>query len=411
MANSSRISGFYKKALGERAKEVADFAGLSDEDLETLRKGGLNLEQAEKMIENVIGTTQLPFGIAVNFLINKKDYLIPMVTEEPSVVAAASNAARIMREGGGLVTDSDEPIMIGQIQLTKIEDPSVVKKKILDKKEDIMGIANKQDPVLVKFGGGARDIEVRIIDDMIVVHLLVDVRDVMGANAVNTMCEAIAPFLEELSGGEVVLRIISNYAIKRLARAKVTISKDVLGEDTIDRIVLAYKLAERDVYRAVTHNKGAMNGIIAVALATCNDTRAIEAGAHAYASRTGTYKPLSVWKKDNKGNLGGNIELPLAVGIVGGATKTHPVAQLAVNILGVERAQELAQVMAAVGLAQNFAALKALATEGIQRGHMELHARNIAIMAGAKGKQVDAIAEKMINEKNIKVGRAKELLE
>ncbi|MFH0859972.1 MAG: hydroxymethylglutaryl-CoA reductase, degradative [Candidatus Altiarchaeota archaeon] len=409
----SRISGFYKLGYKERQNRLKENAGLSDEDFHRLDEGGLTLEAAEKMIENVIGTSRLPMGVAMNFLINGRDYLIPMVLEEPSVVAAASNAAKIMREGGGITASSDEPVMIGQIQVVEFKQKDAVK-RVEEKKEEIVELANSQDPILLKFGGGVRDLTVRKLKgrkgEMIIVHLHVDVRDAMGANAVNTMCEAVAPKLEELTGGKAILRIISNYATERLARAEVTIPKEALGEDNINRIVWAQTLAEEDVYRAVTHNKGIMNGITAVTLATCNDTRAVEAGAHSYASRSGEYKPLTIWAEDEEGNLKGRIELPIAVGLVGGATKTHPSAQAAVKILGVKTARELAEVMASVGLAQNFAALRALATEGIQRGHMELHARNVAIAAGAKGKDVDRIAEQMIKEKKIRADRAKELL-
>ncbi len=409
---SSRIPGFYKLSVEERALKVKENAGLSDEDVGVL-KTGLPLEQADHMIENVVGLTQLPLGIAVNFLINERDYLIPMVTEEPSVVAAASNAAKLARESGGFKTSSTEPVMIGQIQLTGV-DPNKAEKEINTKKQEIMDLANSQDPVLVKFGGGVKDLRVRKIKTlkgpMIIVHLLVDVRDAMGANAVNTMAEAVAPYLEELTGGRVYLRIISNYALERTAKAEVVYKKDVLGEDAIEGVLQAYAFAEADIYRAVTHNKGVMNGVTAVVLATGNDIRAVEAGCHSFACKTGEYKPLTVWEKNKNGDLVGKLEIPVAVGLVGGATKTHPTARLAVKILGVKTARELGEVMAAVGLAQNFAALKALSTEGIQRGHMELHARNIAILAGAKGKDVDMIAEQLIREKKIRVDRAKELM-
>jgi len=415
MATSSRISGFYKLPVEERVKKVSELSGLSVEEVRLLLSQGLSLEQADRMIENLVGVFRQPLGVAVNFLINGRDYLIPMATEEPSVVAAASNAAKIVRESGGFKAESTEPIMIGQIQLTKIGDPAKASKRILSKKEELIADANKLDPVLVKFGGGIRDLKVRILDSIIgkllVVHLHVDVRDAMGANAVNTMCEALAPTLEELSGGKVCLRIISNYATERLARARATVKKEALGgEAVVDAVVAAYALADADVYRAATHNKGIMNGITAVVLATGNDTRAVEAGAHSYAARSGVYKPLSKYAKNKDGDLECEIELPIAVGLVGGATKSHPTAQYAVKVLGVKTARELSEVMAAVGLAQNMAALRALATEGIQRGHMELHARNIAVLAGAKGDDVDRIAKKMIEEKRIRVDRAKELL-
>lgn len=416
MERRSDISGFHKLGTDERLNRVAEFAALSEEETELLRKtGALDLATADRMIENVVGTIELPFGIATNFLINGKDYLIPMTLEEPSVVAAASNAAKLARPGGGFKTSSTEPIMIGQIQLLGTENPEQAREKILAQKQELLKFANEQDPILVKFGGGARDLEVRIIDTeegkMIINHILVDVRDAMGANAVNTMAEAIAPKLEELTGGKVRLRIISNLADKRLARAKAVWKKDAIGEDTIEGILAAYHFAEADPYRCTTHNKGAMNGIDALTIATGNDFRAIEAGAHSYAARSGKYKPLTKYHKNEAGDLVGEIELPMAVGLVGGATKTHPIARIAVKILGVKTAQELGEVIAAVGLAQNFAAVRALATTGIQAGHMKLHAKNIAVLAGAKGDLIDKVAAKMVEEKAIRVDRAKEILE
>lgn len=417
MSKTSRIPGFYKLPIDERLKKVAEFAGLTEEELSILRKvGNLDLELADRMIENVIGTMAYPFAIAVNFLINGKDYLVPMVLEEPSVVAAASNAAKVMRRNGGIRVTSTGPIMIGQIQLVGVEDPWHQRMRILEHKKEILKIANEQDPILVKLGGGAKDLEVRVIDSplgpMVITHLIVDVKDAMGANAVNTMAEAVAPTIERITGGKVYLRIISNLADKRLVRAYVKVYKeDIGGEEVVDGIVTAWAFAKADPYRAATHNKGIMNGIIAVALATAQDHRAIEAGAHAYAARAGRYEPLSVWEKDKDGNLVGTLEMPMAVGIIGGATKAHPVAKIALKILGVKSATELAEVMGAVGLAQNFAALRALATEGIQKGHMKLHARNIAISVGAKGELVDRIVEIMVREGKIRYDRAKELLE
>ena len=408
---TSRISGFYKLGVKKRMNKVKKFAELSDEEVGILQEKGISLKEAGRMIENVIGKIQIPLGIATNFLINDKDYLIPMATEEPSVVAAASNAARMIREGGGFKASSDEPIMIGQIQLIA-KKPEEAKEKILANKEKILSLANEQDFVLVDLGGGAKDLEVRILNNgMLIIHLLVDVRDAMGANVVNTMCEHVSPLIEEVTRGKVYLRILSNLATKRMARAEVSISADALGgSKTVDSIILAYEFANADPYRAVTHNKGVMNGISAVALATGNDTRAVEAGIHAYASLEGRYRPVSHWSKDDKGNLTGRIEIPLAVGTFGGATM-NPVARAAMKILGVKTAQELAEVMASVGLAQNLAAIRALSTEGIQKGHMSLHAMNIAAMAGAEGEQINKIAEILINENNIKVSRAKELLE
>nr|MDO8045482.1 hydroxymethylglutaryl-CoA reductase, degradative [Candidatus Baldrarchaeota archaeon] len=416
MAKSSRIPGFYKLPVEERLKKVAEFANLTEEEIELLKKeGNLNLEIADRMIENVIGTMAYPFGIATNFLINGKEYLIPMVIEEPSVVAAASNAAKMTRSKGGIHTSSTGPIMIGQIQLVDVKDPYAQKMRILEEKEEILKIANEQDPVLVKFGGGAKDVEVRVIDSpkgpMVITHLIVDVRDAMGANAVNTMCEAVAPFIERITGGRVYLRIISNLADKRLVRARTVVDKEAVGgEEVVDGIVSAWAFAAADPYRAATHNKGILNGVIAVALATGQDHRAIEAGAHAYAAKTGKYMPLTTWEKNEDGDLVGTLEMPMAVGIVGGATKVHPVARIALKILGVKTATELAEIMGAVGLAQNLAALRALAAEGIQYGHMRLHARNLAMMAGATPEIVDKIVEIMVRERKIRYDRAEELV-
>lgn len=411
---SSKVSGFYKLGIKERLEFIKKFAELSDEEVKVLANtGALAGDQADKMIENVVGVMPVPLGIAVNFVVNGKDYLIPMAIEEPSVVAAASNAAKM---SSGFFTSSTGPIMIGQIQAVRIKDTNGARNHILERKEEILKLANEQDPVLVKFGGGARDVEARVIQTgsgpMLITHLIVDCRDAMGANAVNTMAEAVAPLIEKITGGRVYLRIISNFADKRLVRARAVFPKAAIGgEDVVNGIVLAYSFAAADHYRATTHNKGIMNGITAVVLATGNDTRAVEAGAHAYASRSGRYEPLSRWEKNANGDLVGTIELPIAIGLIGGATKTHPTARVNVRILGVKTATELAEVMAAVGLAQNFAALRALATEGIQRGHMSLHSRNIAIAAGATGELVDKIAEIMARERKVRVDRAKELLE
>lgn len=414
---SSRIPGFYKLSVKERIEIVKEFAGLTDEEASLLQStGSLSLELADRMIENVVGAIPIPLGIAVNFLINGKDYLIPMAIEETSVVAAASYGAKMTRSKGGIFTDSTEPVMIGQIQVVKVKDPYRARMAILESKDEILEKANEQDPMLVSVGGGAKDVRAKVIHTirgaMVIAELLVDCRDAMGANAVNTMAEAVAPMIEKITGGKVLLRIISNLATERLARAWTVVDKEeVGGEEVVDGIVDAYAFAAADPYRAATHNKGILNGIIAVALATCNDHRAIEAGAHAYAARSGHYSPLSVWEKNEDGDLVGSIELPLAVGIIGGATKVHPVAKIALKILGVKTARELSEVMAAVGLAQNLAALRALAHEGIQRGHMSLHARNIAIMAGATGDLIDLIAERMVEERKIRMDRAKELLE
>ena len=417
MARSSRIKGFYKLSLDERLKIVAEWAGLSDEEVKLLRNlGNLPEKIADSMIENVIGGMTMPFAVAVNFRINGKDYLVPMVIEETSVVAAASNAAKMLREGDGIIARAGPQEMIGQVMLVNVTAPRYKAMKIIEHKEEILDHARQQDSTLLRLGGGPRDLEVRVLDSrigpVIVVHLIVDVLDAMGANAVNTMVESIAPLLEKITGGEARLRIISNYATRRIVRAWArTRPENVGGEDIAKKIVEASILADIDPYRAVTHNKGIMNGIIAVALATAQDHRAIEAGAHAYAARTGVYKPLSYWELDEEGYLVGSIELPLQVGIVGGATKVHPISRIALKILGVKTAKELAEIMAAVGLAQNLAALRALVHEGIQKGHMRLHARNLAIMAGAQGELIDKIAERMISEGRIRFDYAKKLLE
>jgi len=423
---SSEISGFYKKGLEERLQIVKDFAGLNDQDIAVLQKfGAMGFDVADRMIENVVGTQQLPLGIATNFLINGKDYLVPMSVEEPSIVAAASKAAGIARKKGGFSVEASPPIMIGQVQLVNVPDVEKAIKEIKKHSSKLVDLANGADPVLVKFGGGARKIETHVIETgkgkMVIVHLLVDVRDAMGANAVNTMCEKISGNLEELSGGESRLKIISNLAVYRTVKAKAVFGKKALeesfkqgnlkGEEIIERVLEAYEFAANDVYRACTNNKGIMNGVDAVAIATGQDFRALEAGAHAFASLKGEYSSLTRYSKDREGNLVGEIELPLAVGLVGGAVKTSPVAKIGVKILGVKTASELAEVIACVGLAQNFAAMRALATEGIQRGHMGLHAKNIAVMAGAEGEEIDSVAAKMAEEKNIRVDRAKEILE
>ncbi len=414
---TSRIEGFYKLPLEERVKVVAKWADLTEEEVKTLLNfGNLPQDIAVRMIENVIGGMTYPFAVAVNFLINGRDYLVPMVIEEPSVVAAASNAAKMLRYGKGILAEAGPQEMIGQVHLVKVSAPQAKVARILENKKELLEYAAQQDPVLVKLGGGPRDLEVRIVETSkgpaIVVHLIVDVRDAMGANAVNTMVEAIAPLLEKITGGEARLRIISNHATRRTVRAWArTPAENVGGLEVARKIEDASILAEADPYRAVTHNKGIMNGIISVALATAQDHRAIEAGAHAYASRTGVYKPLSKWEVDEEGFLNGYLELPLQVGTVGGATRVHPVSKIALKILGVNTAKELAEVMAAVGLAQNLAALRALVTEGIQRGHMRLHARNLAIMAGATGDLVDRVVERMIRDGKIRYDYAKELVE
>ncbi|EHL14427.1 hydroxymethylglutaryl-CoA reductase, degradative [Peptoanaerobacter stomatis] len=413
---NSTYSGFYKLSVEERLKEVAEFANLEDKHIKTIQNPEiLDIEKADNMIENVIGRFTLPLGVALNFMINGKDYIIPMVTEEASVVAAASNAAKLARDSGGFYTNNTGSIMIAQVQVTDILDVDYTRIIIYEHKDEILKICNERDPILVKYGGGAKDIDVRIInskdEDFIVVHLKVNTLDAMGANAVNSMAEAVAPFIEKITGGKVYLRILSNLAVERLFRSRTKVKKEALGgEEVVDKIVSAYKFANADPFRATTHNKGIMNGISAVVLATGNDTRAIESGAHSYAAISGKYKSLTTWQKDKDGDLVGTIEIPLAVGLVGGATKIHPVAQAAIKILGVKTAGELGDIIASVGLAQNLAAIKALATEGIQRGHMSLHAKNIAVTAGANGKELDRIVKKMIEDKNINLDYAKSLL-
>jgi hydroxymethylglutaryl-CoA reductase len=417
MAKSSVISGFYKLPPKERLALIKDFADLTDEEAQILQNtGALPLDVADHMVENVVGAIAEPLGVAVNFQINGKDYLIPMATEEPSVIAAASYAAKMVRDGGGFHTSSTTPVMIGQIQVVKLPNAQTAKNAVLDAKADLLKKANDQDPVLNSFGGGAKDLDARIIDttmgQMLIVHLYVDCRDAMGANAVNTMAEAVSPLIEQLTGGHVYLRIISNLAVRRLAKATCTVPKEAVGgEAVVDGIAYASAFAAADPYRAATHNKGAMNGIIAVVLATGNDHRAIEAGGHAYAALNGAYTSFSKWTKNQNGDLEGTIELPMAVGLIGGAVKTHPTARIAMKILNVKSANEFAEVLAAVGLAQNLAALRALSNEGIQRGHMSLHARNIAVTAGAKPNQIDAVAERMVKERRVRVDRAKEILD
>jgi hydroxymethylglutaryl-CoA reductase len=411
---TSRISGFYRLPPAERLKAVAEQAGLGQEEISQLETG-LQLDQADKMVENVIGMFQVPLGIATNFVIDGRDVLIPMATEEPSVIAAASNGARMARGAGGFRTSSTGPVMRAQIQAVGIADPFGARAEILLHKEELMKAANDRDPMLVKFGGGVLDIEAYVVESrvgpMVVAHLIVDCRDAMGANAVNTMAESLAPRIEQITGGRVYLRIISNLADKRLARAKATFkAEEIGGPEVVDGIIQAAALAEVDPYRAATHNKGIMNGITAVVLATGNDTRAVESGAHAYAAVGGRYRSLTRYEKSKDGDLVGTIELPVAIGLVGGATRVHPVAKSAVKILGVKTADELSRIIAAVGLSQNFAALRALASEGIQRGHMSLHAKNVAVQAGAKCELIDVIAARMAAERRISVDRAVELM-
>lgn len=422
MDRTSRWPGFYDLSLVERVERVAQWAGLTPEEARAWRAAhGLQEDQADRMVENAVGVHGLPLGIAVNFLINGRDVLVPMAIEEPSVVAGASFAARLVREGGGFWTSSTDPLMIAQIQVLDLPDPWYARAQVLRRKQELLDLANQTDPVVVSLHGGARDVEARVIPDspvgpMLVVHLLYDCRDAMGANMVNTAAEALAPLVEEITGGRVNLRILSNLADRRLARAEARVPAEALafggfdGRTVVDRIVEAYALAAADPYRAATHNKGIMNGVDAVVIATGNDWRAVEAGAHAYAARSGRYTSLSTWGKDANGNLVGTLEMPLAVGIVGGATRVHPAAKVALKVLGVRTARELAEVIVAVGLAQNLAALRALATEGIQRGHMALHARQVAIAAGAEGPLVEAVARRLVAEGKVRLDRAEEIL-
>ncbi|MBN8942819.1 MAG: hydroxymethylglutaryl-CoA reductase, degradative [Rhizobiales bacterium] len=421
-ALSSRLENYRNLAPADRLAGLVAAADLSPADHALLASAGaLPVERANGMIENVVGTFELPFGIATNFTVNGRDYLIPMVVEEPSVVAAASYMARIVRPHGGFETSSSAPMMRAQVQVIGLTDPHGARLRLLGARERIIEAANARDKVLISLGGGCRDIEVHVFTEtprgpMVVLHLLVDVRDAMGANTVNTMAETVAPVVEEVTGGEVRLRILSNFADLRLARARIAIpasalaTPDYSGERMIEGMLDAYALAAIDPYRAATHNKGIMNGIDPVVVATGNDWRAIEAGAHVWACRKGVYSSLTTWEVDKAGHLVGTLEMPMALGLVGGATKTHPLAQLALRILKVETAQELAEVTVAVGLAQNMAAIRALATEGIQRGHMALHARNIAIVAGATGAEVDQVAAELAKTHDVRVDRAKELL-
>ncbi|MFX1477701.1 MAG: hydroxymethylglutaryl-CoA reductase, degradative [Promethearchaeota archaeon] len=413
----SDISGFYKLSMDERHKLLSTLLNLNTEDLDILKElGYFTPSQIDTLIENVVGSYQLPFGLAFNFKINERDYIIPMVIEEPSVVAAASNAAKMARKHGGFHSEEVKSIMISQIQITQLKDIEETKGILEKNKHELLKMANDQDPILYELGGGAHDIEIREIHTnrgpMIILHLLVNVLDAMGANVVNTMAEAISPSIEELTGGKIYLRIVSNLATHRLAKSRATFDKDMLGgEEIVEGILNAYEFALADPYRATTHNKGIMNGIVALTTATGNDSRAIESGAHAYASLSGKYSPLTKFEKDPNGNLVGEIEVPLALGIIGGMTKIHPMARLGLKILNVKSASELSQVGAALGLAQNVAALRALASEGIQKGHMALHSRNIAKLAGIPDDLIEEVAKKMVKDKKIRVDYAKEILQ
>ena len=422
MTTDSKLPNFRSLTPAQRLEAVGRAASLNADDLALLSKpGALSLALADGMIENVIGTFELPMGVAANFVVNGRDVLVPMVVEEPSVVAAASYMAKLVRECGGFETSSTAPLMRAQVQVLGTTDPYGARQTLLRHRAEILEIANSRDEVLIGLGGGCRDIEVHVFPDtprgaMVVMHLIVDVRDAMGANTVNTMAEAVSPLVEKITGGSVRLRILSNLADLRIARARARITPAVLatkersGEEIIEGILDAYTFAAIDPYRAATHNKGIMNGVDPVIVATGNDWRAVEAGAHAYAARGGHYTSLTRWEKDTSGALVGTIEMPMPVGLVGGATRTHPLARLALKILDVKTAQELGEIAVAVGLAQNMGALRALATEGIQRGHMALHARNIAVVAGAVGAEVDRIAKQMAEEKDVRTDRALALL-
>ncbi len=423
MVADSRLPNFRALTPAQRLAAIADAAGLTPEERRQLAEpGALGLERADGMIENVIGAFELPLGVAGNFQVNGRDVLVPMAVEEPSVVAAASFMAKLARGNGGFETSSTRPLMRAQVQVLGLSDPHGARVALLRERERIVTLANSRDQVLIGLGGGCQDIEAHVFADtprgpMLVLHLIVDVRDAMGANTVNTMAEAVAPLVEEITGGTVRLRILSNLADLRLSRARVRLTPQTLdtrersGAEIIEGVLDAYVFAATDPYRAATHNKGIMNGIDPVIVATGNDWRAVEAGAHAYACRDGRYTSLTHWEKDASGALVGTLEMPMPVGLVGGATKTHPLARLALKIMDVRSAQELGEIAVAVGLAQNLGALRALATEGIQRGHMALHARNIALAVGAVGAEIDQLARRMAEEKDVRADRALALLE
>ena len=413
----SSISKFFEKSRKDRLDIVAKFANLTDDELDVLQgtDGGVSFDKADKMVENAIGTFALPLGIATNFKINGKDYVVPMVIEEPSVIAAASKGAKIARIKGGFEVTASESFSIGQIQILDV-DVSYAVSQIKNTANEIIKLANSKSNTLSKMGKGAKEVSCKEIDTpsgkMLIVELLIDVGDAMGANVTNTMCESVSPLIEKVTGGRALLRILSNYSTRRLVKAKAVFEKNAVGgEKVVDNIIAAFEFADNDVYRAVTHNKGIMNGSIAVANAVGQDSRAIEAAANAYAAKTGVYRSLSKWCKDDAGNLIGTLEIPLSVGIVGGIANVHSVAKACTKILGVSSAQELACVITATGLAQNYSAIRALSTEGIQKGHMRLHARNLAAAAGAAPDQIDGIVQKMIEEKKISLDKAREFLE
>ncbi len=419
--NKKSFEGYYKKSVSERREILAKEFSLTENEIALLEKeSSLPITVADRMIENVVTTFSLPMGLATNFVIDGKDYVIPFVLEEPSVVAAACNAAKL---SNGFETSCDESVMIGQIQIIKLKDAGSAKKKIESARKELLAFAETVDPVLVKFGGGPRDLKVNIFDSqkgqMLEIQLLVDVRDAMGANAINTMLEKISPKIEEITGGKAVMKIISNLAVYRRAQAKTVWTKKALkesakgnfsGEEIIEGILNAYQFAVASPFRCATHNKGIMNGIDAVVIATGNDFRAVEAGAHAFAAYEGKYSPLTKYYKNKDGDLVGEIDIPLALGLVGGATKVHPLAQLNLKLLKVKTASELARIIASVGLAQNFAAMRAMVTNGIQEGHMKLHAKNIAVQSGAKEKEIDLVAQEMIKAKQVNQAKAEEIL-
>ena len=413
----SSISKFFEKSRKERLDTVANFSNLSKDELEILQNvnGGISYDNADKMVENAIGTFSLPLGVATNFKINDKDYVVPMVIEEPSVIAAASKGAKVARIKGGFKVTADESYSIGQIQVLNVDIDSAIQ-KISSSSAEIIKLANSKSNSLSKMNKGAKEITCKEIDTpsgkMLIAELLIDVGDAMGANITNTMCEAVSPLIEKITGGKTLLRILSNYSTRRMVKAEAVFEKEAVGgEQVVDNIILAFEFADNDVYRAVTHNKGIMNGTIAVANAVGQDSRAIEAAANAYAAKSGKYRSLSKWSKDDEGNLVGILEIPLSVGIVGGIANVHPVAKVCTKIIGATSAKELACVMTATGLAQNYSAIRALSTDGIQKGHMRLHARNLAAAAGATSEQIDIIVQKMIEEKKISLDRAKELLD
>lgn len=413
---SSRLSSFYKATIDERLHQIAEASDLSEAEVSHLKNTG-NLDQdiADHMIENMVGTMNVPIGIATNLIVDGQDTLVPMATEESSVVAAASNAAKQCRSAGGVHTTTSGQLMIAQVQLVNVPNPAYARMQILDHRDDIQTICDQVDPLLLSLGGGLRGLEVRLLETrvgtMVITHLIVDTRDAMGANVVNSMAEAVAPSISEWTEGQTYLRILSNLADRRLVRARATWRLEDIGGDTVrDGMLAAYYFAEADPYRAATHNKGIMNGVSAVALATGNDTRALEAGAHAYASRNGRYSSLTRWEQDGSGNLTGVLEMPVPMGLVGGATKTHPTAAISLKIMQVETAERLSRITAAIGLVQNFAALRALATTGIQKGHMALHAKNIALMAGATGSEVDAVASELVRRGTVRVDVAESIL-